>query len=81
MCRKNIDAKDVKSIMVGMLVTEAELLLSCTFAGPLQWHRKVLTKSGEGYPLNSVGACSLDRQMAFLIPMFIIEILCLIYSL
>ena len=47
MLRKNIEAKYVASIMVGILEMETAVLISWKLVGSIQWHHKVLTRNGE----------------------------------
>lgn len=78
---KKVEAKDVASIMVGVVMLQAVVLLCWTFIDPLKWEREVLLTDLNGYALESYGSCRSDNIMHFLIPLVCIDGLMLLYAL
>lgn len=79
--RRQVGVKDVASIMVAVVVLQAIVLIAWNVADPLVWQREVLTSDDNGYPTKSIGTCSSDKGLAFLIPLIIIDALMLFYAL
>ncbi len=79
--RKQVGVKDVASIMVAVIVLQAIVLIAWNIASPLVWQREVLTSDDNGYPIKSIGTCSSEKGLAFLIPLIVIDALMLFYAL
>eukprot|EP00574_Skeletonema_japonicum_P006819 CAMPEP_0201718370 /NCGR_PEP_ID=MMETSP0593-20130828/3891_1 /ASSEMBLY_ACC=CAM_ASM_000672 /TAXON_ID=267983 /ORGANISM="Skeletonema japonicum, Strain CCMP2506" /LENGTH=894 /DNA_ID=CAMNT_0048208651 /DNA_START=50 /DNA_END=2734 /DNA_ORIENTATION=- len=79
--RRQVGVKDVASIMVAVIVLQAIVLIAWNIADPLVWQREVLSSDDNGYPTKSIGTCSSNKGLAFLIPLTVIDALMLFYAL
>lgn len=79
--RKQVGVKDVASIMVGVILLQAIVLIAWNVADPLIWQREVLSEDRNGYPTKSIGTCSSNNGLAFLIPLVVIDACMLFYAL
>ena len=79
--RKQVGVKDVALIMVAVILVQAVVLTAWTIIDPLVWERNVLLEDENGYPLKSIGVCTSDKTLAFLIPLVVIDALMLFYAL
>ena len=67
--------------MVAVIVLQAIVLIAWNVADPLIWQREVLSSDRNGYPTKSIGTCSSNNGLAFLIPLVVIDALMLFYAL
>lgn len=79
--RKQVGVKDVALIMVAVIALQAIVLIAWNVADPLVWRREVLMEDNNGYPTKSIGTCSSNNGLAFLIPLIVIDALMLFYAL
>ena len=74
-------AKDVAGVMVAFTLVQFILLLAWQLVDPLRWQRQVLQSNARGYPLASVGSCTSDKALSFVIPLSAYNFGCLLYAL
>ncbi len=79
--RKQVGVKDVASIMVAVILLQAIVLIAWNVVDPLIWQRGVLSEDPNGYPTKSIGTCSSNNVLAFLVPLIVIDALMLLYAL
>ena len=79
--RKKVGIKDVASIMVAVIALQAIVLIAWNVVDPLLWRREVLFEDNNGFPTKSIGTCSSNNGLAFLIPLIVIDALMLFYAL
>jgi branched-chain amino acid transport system substrate-binding protein len=79
--RVKVEAKDVASIIVGVVSLQGAVLLTWQLVSPLQWKRTVEAVSDLGFPTESVGSCASDHSLGFSIVLFAINICCLLIAL
>ncbi|KAL7546238.1 hypothetical protein ACHAWF_009574 [Thalassiosira exigua] len=79
--RKTIGFKDVAMIMVVVIALQFVILLCWQIVDPMSWRREVLLTDGNGYPTKSVGYCTSDNILYFLMPLVIVDGLMLFYAL
>jgi 7 transmembrane sweet-taste receptor of 3 GCPR len=79
--RKKVEVKDVIIIMVAMITFEFSVLLAWQLIDPLRWEREVIRVDDEGFPLVSVGECTSDQSIAFIVPLCVFNCGSLIYAL
>merc|ERR1712190_413399 len=81
MRRVIVQPKDIVIIIVFFLSLEISLLLAWQIIAPLKWERKVLSTDENGYPTKSVGMCTSEKNMEFVIPYAVLNLGCLLYAL
>jgi len=81
MRRVIVQSKDVAIIIVFFLSLEISLLLAWQIIAPLRWEREVLSIDENGYPTKSVGMCTSEKNMEFVIPYAVLNLGCLLYAL
>lgn len=81
MRRSTVKARDVAIVMIVFTSVEAILMLLWQLIDPLQWQRSVMRSNERGYPLESVGYCTSDSALAFVIPIAVYNFGCLLYAL
>jgi len=79
--RQRIKVRDTASIVVVMTAVEVTILLSWQLVSPLRWEREVLDVDENGRPTRSVGVCTSDNYVWFLVPFVVFKALCLVYGL
>ena len=77
---KKVEVKDVLLITVFSLVVESVVLVCWQFIDPLKWQREVILKDANGYTLTSVGHCTSDNGLRFIIPLLLIDAFMLFYA-
>jgi len=80
MRRAPVLAKDVALIVVGFTSVEVILMLIWQLVDPLRWERKVVHANEQGYPVTTVGYCTNDHALPFVIVIGIYNLGCLGYA-
>jgi hypothetical protein len=78
---KKVEIKDVLLIIVFVLILQSVVLLCWQVIDPLKWQREVIVKDVNGYALTSVGHCTSDNGLRFIIPLLLIDAVMLFYAL
>uniref|UniRef100_A0A7S4IP86 G-protein coupled receptors family 3 profile domain-containing protein n=1 Tax=Odontella aurita TaxID=265563 RepID=A0A7S4IP86_9STRA len=79
--RETVHARDVGLIMAVTFSVEVALLLAWQLVSPLRWERTVTSTDENGYPTESIGSCTADGAVPFIIPLLVFKALCLLYAL
>ena len=81
MRRKAVKVTDVVHVIASMMVVEISILVSWQVTSPFVWERSVLSRSPDGYPLESSGRCTSDQGWYFMLGLVLFHVLCLFYAL
>ena len=79
--RKQVGVWDVASIMVAVIALQMIILVAWNITDPFMWQREVLSRDRNGFPTRSIGTCSSNNALAFLVPLLAIDALMLLYAL
>ena len=79
--RKTVGVKDVAYIMVAVIAIQAIILTCWQIIDPLLWQREVLSIDGNGYPMKSIGVCTSDHILRYLLPLVIGDAMMLLFAL
>ncbi|KAL7549862.1 hypothetical protein ACHAWF_016594 [Thalassiosira exigua] len=81
MRRVKIDPKDVAFIMAILLSAAVVVLVTWQLVAPLKWEREILAVNELGQATESIGKCSSDGALPFLIVLAVFIFGCLLFAL
>ena len=81
MIRKQVTIKGVLRPVIAMIAANAIVLTLWTILDPLQWTRMIVSEDGYGYVLSSIGQCTSQNELPFILSLGLINAVSMIFAL